>query len=98
MSKKLTEKQKVQRKWVRALRSGKYQQGRSKLHNLENQFCCLGVLCDLAVKAGVISTPLVDSSVGSYSYEDAAYYLPVAVRTWSGVRDSSGPFREENAV
>src|SRR5687768_4898762 len=39
-------------KWVKALRSGKYQQGRGYLkqkNHLTNQFeyCCLGVLCDL---------------------------------------------------
>lgn len=33
-------------KWVEALRSGKYKQGQYKLRD-EDQFCCLGVLCDL---------------------------------------------------
>ncbi|HEY9658333.1 MAG TPA: hypothetical protein V6C65_07770 [Allocoleopsis sp.] len=32
-------------KWLDALRSGKYNQTRGKLHNTENNsFCCLGVL------------------------------------------------------
>lgn len=35
-------------RWVAALRSGKYTQGRRKLRNTQNNtFCCLGVLCDL---------------------------------------------------
>ena len=33
-------------KWVAALRSGKYQQGRGVLRN-GDKFCCLGVACDL---------------------------------------------------
>ena len=38
--------------WVAALRSGEYEQGSSRLRN-GNHFCCLGVLCDIAVKAGI---------------------------------------------
>lgn len=35
--------------WVKALRSGKYKQGRGKLYQkLDDSFCCLGVLCDVA--------------------------------------------------
>ena len=33
-------------KWVAALRSGKYQQGRDVLRK-GDKFCCLGVACDL---------------------------------------------------
>lgn len=45
----------VKQQWVEALRSGQYEQGTGRLHRAENGvslFCCLGVLCDLAVKAG----------------------------------------------
>ena len=38
----------LKQKWIEALRSGKYKQGRTVLRNLEDQFCCLGVLCDVA--------------------------------------------------
>jgi hypothetical protein len=34
------------RKWVKALRSGKYAQGRIRLQDGEN-FCCLGVACKI---------------------------------------------------
>ena len=37
-------------KWVNALRSGKYKQGRNALRPKENGFCCLGVACDLYEK------------------------------------------------
>ena len=36
----------IKRKWVEALRSGKYAQTKSDLRN-HNGYCCLGVLCDL---------------------------------------------------
>lgn len=42
---------KVKKKWLRALRSGRYQQGRHRLRTKHNKFCCLGVLCDLHAKA-----------------------------------------------
>jgi hypothetical protein len=62
MSTKLTPKSKpatIRREWVKALRSGKYKQGKEQLHtpidryNPEEKHCCLGVLELLAVKAGV---------------------------------------------
>jgi len=38
---------KLKRKWVDALRSGKYKQGLAQLRTTLNAFCCLGVLCDV---------------------------------------------------
>lgn len=46
-------KKEIADKWVAALRSGKYQQGKNVLSANENSFCCLGVLCDV-VKDQVI--------------------------------------------
>jgi hypothetical protein len=37
-------------KWITALRSGEYQQGKGSLRNSYNQFCCLGVFCDIYIK------------------------------------------------
>lgn len=34
-------------KWLEALRSGKYKQGKGALRSAQNEFCCLGVLCDI---------------------------------------------------
>jgi len=39
-------KQSIKDEWLAALRSGKYEQGRYRLRT-ENQYCCLGVLCDI---------------------------------------------------
>lgn len=58
-------KKEVKEKWLKALRSGKYKQGRRQLHK-NGYYCCLGVLCnivapeyDLAEKA-YIPTDLLD--------------------------------------
>ena len=37
----------IKQLWIKALRSGKYQQGQTILRSLDNKFCCLGVLCDI---------------------------------------------------
>jgi hypothetical protein len=36
----------IKERWITALESGEYKQGTGVLRN-ENEFCCLGVLCDL---------------------------------------------------
>ena len=43
-------KKTIKKKWLAALRSGKYKQTEGMLKNKEG-FCCLGVLCDLYVKS-----------------------------------------------
>lgn len=42
----------IKKAWIKALRSGKYLQGRNALRKPtidknKDQFCCLGVLCDI---------------------------------------------------
>lgn len=37
----------IKRKWIHALRSGSYKQGKYTLRDIGNNFCCLGVLCDV---------------------------------------------------
>ena len=37
---------KIKAKWLKALRSGKFKQGKDQLR-LGNRFCCLGVLCEI---------------------------------------------------
>ena len=34
-------------KWVAALRSGRYKQGDGLLRSRNDEYCCLGVLCDV---------------------------------------------------
>lgn len=50
-------------KWIDALRSGKYKQGRAALRNIqEDTYCCLGVLCEIA---GAKWTPVISHLEGS---------------------------------
>ena len=48
----------IKKLWVKALRSGKYKQGRGRLRRRSGSvvtYCCLGVLCEVAKSEGVIS-------------------------------------------
>jgi hypothetical protein len=40
----------IKERWLTALRSGNYSQGKNLLRDEQNDYCCLGVLCDV-VKA-----------------------------------------------
>jgi hypothetical protein len=51
-------KPEIKQAWVKALRSGEYTQGLQQLKTNTDRFCCLGVLCDLACKAGVVELRL----------------------------------------
>ena len=43
-------KAEIKQKWLEALRSGSYTQGRNALRSSDDSFCCLGVLCDLVAR------------------------------------------------
>lgn len=43
--------QELKQRWVEALRSGRYQQGRGYLRK-DGKYCCLGVLCDVVDSTG----------------------------------------------
>ena len=75
--------------WVKALRSGEYAQGFGKLRLTKtNEFCCLGVACELAIKAGL---PIERVIVGEAVFYDAFDgSLPPKVRDWLGLRTFNG--------
>lgn len=79
----------VAKAWVEALRSGDYEQGKGKLRTLDSKFCCLGVLCDLAVEAGVIPAPTSVGHMG-FLYGNRLAVLPEEVQQWAGLRSPSG--------
>lgn len=82
--------QEVKKKWVDALRSGRYEQGTEVLHTASGRFCCLGVLCDIAVQEGIIPEPELDeaASRNRYRYGDnisqGAQLPPPEVVKWAG--------------
>lgn len=77
------------RKWVTALRSGEYEQGREALRN-GDKFCCLGVACDVALEDGLALRHGEDDAAG-HLYDDNPSFLPSAVMDWLGLDpDSTG--------
>jgi len=75
-------KPEIKAQWLAALRSGDYQQGRSLLH-YEDQFCCLGVLCDLYAK-DTGNTWKRHGSVCTMHGLDGT--LPLQVQEWAGLK------------
>lgn len=82
----------VKAQWLTALRSGEYQQGRGYLRR-NDTFCCIGVLADLAIKAGIgewMDYPGDDApGVRMYTADPSnglvaeGAVLPLPVRNWS---------------
>lgn len=69
--------QDIKREWVAKLRSGKYEQGRGRLRSKGNQYCCLGVLCEVAVEGGMIEPPTLTGE--EYAYDRNTAFLPNAL-------------------
>jgi hypothetical protein len=76
-------KTEIKEQWVKALRSGEYKQGVGLL-NKNQKLCCLGVLCELAVKAGVPVLVSFDKGFGCTAYDDATEMPPKSVADWAG--------------
>ena len=70
----------IKNKWLKALRSGKYKQGKSILFS-DNKYCCLGVLCELAVQDGIIKKSFM--YYNTY-FDKAVMLLPPKVVKWAG--------------
>lgn len=79
--------------WIEALESNKYKQGKGCLVNDDNNtFCCLGVACDLATKAGLevdVDTIYNDDRFVK-TYNDNKYFLPEDITAWFGFPYDTG--------
>lgn len=84
-------KKKIADRLVRALRSGKYKQGQGYL-NYQGKFCCLGVLCDLAEKSGVVVS---EDYYNVTTYDNKSSTLPESVQDWSGIHSELGEIQEK---
>lgn len=75
--------QEVKAKWVAALRSGKYEQTYTLLHDGGGCYCCLGVLCDISGLGQWVERPdgAPEYVVGAFSADDIP---PHAVLDWAG--------------
>jgi hypothetical protein len=74
----------IRARWVAALRSGKYEQTAGSLHD-ECGFCCLGVLCELAVQAGIMPAATLTPLGWKYGALGEGSVLPLEVRQWAGI-------------
>lgn len=76
----------VIRRWVDALRSGAYHQGRKRLYRpVDNTYCCLGVLCDLH-RQDVGGEWVVTAGMQDARYFGNSVRLPGEVRAWAGLK------------
>jgi hypothetical protein len=78
-----------QKKWLEALRSGKYEQGTQYLRTIDDKFCCLGVACDLAgIPASRDAINLADQNY--YLYDSYSQILPEFAQAYLSAQGSSG--------
>jgi hypothetical protein len=83
------------KKWVAALRSGRFKQGFGMLNENNEFFCCLGVLCEVAIENGLPLTKGTYPSGAVYYKADIFGNLPNEVMKWAGLRDSLGEYGNE---
>jgi len=84
----------IKAQWIADLRSENFAQGQGLLRT-GDQYCCLGVLCELAVEAGVISAQ--ENGDGMFKYgifsddfnvsDTSLVSLPDAVCRWAEIYD-----------
>lgn len=88
----------IRAEWVKRLRSGQYKKGKLRLRTpvdtmhvqgmAEPNYCCLGVLCEIAVEQGIIT---YDGHTYNSSDSSNNSLLPSVVVNWAGLKSES-PF------
>ena len=85
----------IKEKWTTALRSGEYKQGFDRLRRYDT-CCCLGVLCELAVNAGVIPPGKLHSDFTGVAYaygeSERVGLLPDEVLHWASIENQTAVF------
>ena len=77
-------KSEIKQRWIEALRSGEYKQGKGRLH-MGDEFCCLGVLCE------ILDTPsVIHQATGAKAYDGETAYLPYSVAQKCDLCDTRG--------
>jgi hypothetical protein len=82
----------VKEKWVAALKSDKYKQGKHRLRSVNDvtgdRLCCLGVLCEVAIESGLDLKFDRDGVESGYLEGDNKFphmfLLPPSVAEWAG--------------
>lgn len=95
-------KKEIANVWSKALRSGKYKQGRAALASQREDgswsYCCLGVLCEVGKRKGVDLEILKRERGYSvrkfYSGHDTD--LPPEIKNWSGMESREGRYKNKH--
>jgi hypothetical protein len=100
----------IKAKWADRLINGSDAQGTGYLHRIDghgvSRFCCLGILCELTVEAGIAKKRLEEPSYIQYTGIDVEWdidphaqeisVLPPAVAAWAGC--DPNPFIQLNSL
>lgn len=89
-------KPEIKERWLKALRSGEYEQGESALKTNDDKFCCLGVLCDLYIKEKGLEW-IAEKDKDAFSNDNGIRntihgtwaYVPKEVQEWAGLSDQN---------
>ncbi len=78
----------VKAQWVAALMDPERKQTTGALKDDTGE-CCLGVLCDIAVKNNVIPEPVIDDENGDYLFgaKGDSSFPPEEVQYWAGLEN-----------
>lgn len=79
----------IKRKWISALKSGKYGQTREKLKSKNGTFCCLGVLCDIYAKEKNKKWHTNEDDEKMMEMDDSDGSLPKSVMKWAGLNSGN---------
>ena len=89
-------KKEVADKWVAALRSDVYVQGKDMLANEDRtEHCCLGVLCEIAIENGVRVRVRTEGEEFT-RYDGESYRLPHVVKEWADMMFNDGRLFDED--
>lgn len=99
----------IAKKWIKALRSGKYKQGEVYLKQFDShgepKHCCLGVLCELyndnmrKNHKKTLSTKIRNKiTTDCVVFNNREGELPRVVMKWSGINDPIGRFSDLNNI
>jgi hypothetical protein len=87
----------IRARWTAALRSGEFVQGIEYLayndpNSGQRKNCCMGVLCELALEEGVVTSQLINEIVG-YGDGNEMRVLPGEVLEWAGLYEQNPALR-----
>ena len=83
------------KKWIAALRSGEFKQGKNLLLDAAGNYCCLGVACELFIRDGGQLEKGLVKRMGEnilISFDDGISVSPATVKDWLGLNSDDGGF------